>query len=158
MHLGATVQRSAFTRASPEATYALLADVPASVAHFPDLEALEPTADGFVWRLKKLGAGPVSYQVVYQSRYRFDPAARTVDWDPVPGFGNTQVRGGWRIQPEGAGARFTLETRFDLELPLPSLLRGTAEALLERENSRILVIYLGNLATTLNGGDGRVRR
>lgn len=158
MEISAKVHRSATTRASPEEVYALLADVPRSVAHFPDLDALTFEHGAYTWRLKKLGAGPISFQVHYAARYTCDPAARSVVWVPVAGVGNTRVSGQWRIEPAGAGTRFTLETEFALDLPLPRPLRGAAEALLHKENDRILGEYLGNLVVTMNGGDGRPRR
>lgn len=158
MRIASSVERSAETRASPDAVYALLADVPASVAHFPELESLTAEGGVWVWRLPKLGAGPISFQVHYASRYRFDPAARAVAWDPVPGVGNTQVDGRWRIEPAARGTRFTLETRFVIDTPFPRPLKGAVEAIVQRENERIVGTYLQNLARTLDGGDGRARR
>lgn len=158
MQLTSKVVRHADTTASPDAVYALLADVGRSVAHFPELESITEEPAGWVWRLKKLGAGPLSFQVHYQSRYSFDPATRLVKWVPVPGVGNTQVNGVWRIAEGPKGARFTLDTSFTLDMPFPRPLKGTVEAILQRENERIIGEYLTNLVTTLEGGDGRARR
>lgn len=158
MELTSHVRRSADTRADVERVYALLADVPSSVAHFPEIESLTSEGGAFHWRLKKLGAGPLQFQVHYAARYSFDPVARAVRWDGVPGVGNTKVDGRWIIEPRGAGARFTMETSFTLDLPFPKLMRGAVEAILQKENERIIGEYLGNLVKTLDGGDGRVRR
>ncbi len=47
--------------ASPQATYDLLADVPASASHFPDLKALEPGEAGvYTWRFPKVGFKGIS--------------------------------------------------------------------------------------------------
>jgi carbon monoxide dehydrogenase subunit G len=157
MLLQSSVQRSAEARATPDQVYALLADVARSVSHFPDLESIRPEGGTWVWRLHKIGAGPLSHQVHYACRYSFDPAARSVTWSPVPGVGNTQVHGRWIIEPSARGARFTLDTRFELELPFPRLMKSTIEELMQKENERILGRYLSNLVTTLEGGDGRAR-
>lgn len=158
MDLTSTVHRSNVTTASVEDTYALLADVPSSVAHFPEIESLVEERGAWVWRLRKLGAGPLTFQVHYAARYAFDPVARVVRWDPVDGVGNTRVSGRWTVTPSGSGARFSMDTTFTLSLPFPRPLKGAVEAILQHENERILGIYLNNLATTLNGGNGRVPR
>lgn len=158
MEIASHVRRGAETRADPDAVYRLLADVPASVAHFPEIESLTYENGAYVWRLPKLGAGPISFQVLYASKYRFDPATRLVAWDPVPNVGNTQVSGKWLIEPTARGTRFSLDTHFALEAPFPRVLRGTVEGIVQKENERIIGTYLANLARTLDGGDGRARR
>lgn len=150
MELKSQVFRGVSTRADADAVYALLADVPRSVAHFPEMESLTYENGAYVWRMKKLGAGPVSFQVVYAAVYSFDPAVRSVRWDGVPGFGNTQVKGRWVIEPQPVGTRFSLETSFVLEAPFPGFLRGAAEALMARENDRLIATYLQNLKATLD--------
>jgi carbon monoxide dehydrogenase subunit G len=157
MDLNASVSRSLQTTATPDQVYALLADVPRSVAHFPDLEALVPTGDIYEWRLKKLGAGPLIFQVVYASRYHFDPVGKRVWWEPVPNRGNTRVEGKWIIQPHGAGTRFTMEAKYQVDTPFPRLMRPAAEAIMEKENDRIIGAYMENLKKTMEGGNGRLR-
>lgn len=151
MELKSQVSRGIHTRAAPDAVYAMLADVPKSVGHFPDMESLTFEKGAYVWRMKKLGAGPVSFQVVYAAVYSFDPAARSVRWEGVPGFGNTKVSGRWVVEPQASGTRFTLETSFNLDAPFPGFLRGAAESLMTRENDRLIATYLQNLKTTLDG-------
>jgi hypothetical protein len=159
MDLTSRVHRSARCRAAPEAVYALLADVPRSASHFPDLESLVPHGpDRWGWRLARLGAGPLVFQVVYVSDYRFDPEKLDIRWTPVTGLGNTRVGGAWRIHPDGAGSRFELSSDYVVSTPFPTLARRAAEAIMQRENERILGTYLDNLVRTLEGGDGTVRR
>lgn len=158
MELRAHITRVAETHASPDAVYALLADVPRSVSHFPDLESLIQENGAWVWRLPRLGAGPLVFQVVYASRYFFEPQTRSVRWEPVPGVGNTQVGGSWKIFVTPKGSRFEMVSDYVVETPFPKLMRGPAEVIMARENERILGQYLNNLVITLNGGDGRVRR
>lgn len=155
MDIASHVLRGVDTPADADAVYALLADIPRSVAHFPDVESVRPEGDAWVWRLRRLGAGPLTFQVVYGARYRFDPATRDVRWDAVPGVGNTRVDGRWIVEPRPAGARFTMEARFTLSTPFPRPLRPAVEAVVQRENERLIGAYLANLATTLAGGDGR---
>ena len=151
MELKSHTRQSAGTRADPDAVYALLADVPRSVAHFPELESITRDGDLYVWRMKRLGAGPVQFQVHYAANYTFDPIQRSVSWASASGVGNTRVSGRWIIVPDGAGTRFTLDTSFAFDAPFPGFLRGTAESLLTRENDRLIALYLENLRRTLDG-------
>jgi hypothetical protein len=150
MELKSHTIRTAVTRASADATYALLADVPRSVAHFPDLAALTEVDGLFQWQLKKVGVGPLSFQSAYAARYAFDPVARLVSWRSVPGRGNTEVSGSWTIDAVPTGTRFALDVTFALDLPLPALLRSAAEKVLAKENDRILGQYLAALQATLD--------
>lgn len=154
LEIATRVTRSVDTSAGPDAVYALLADVPRSVAHFPDVESVGPDGDVWIWVLRRQGAGPIQFQVHYGARYRFDPATRLVAWDAVPGVGNTRVDGRWAIAP----GSFTLDARFTLTTPFPRPLRGAVEAIVNHQTGRLIGGYLDNLSITLSGGDGRVRR
>lgn len=158
MEISSRVTRTALTRAGLDRVYSVLADVPLSVAHFPEIDSLVEEDGVWVWRLRKLGAGPIMFQVHYGSRYAFDPVTRVVTWTAVPTIGNTRVDGRWTMAPEGAGTRFTMETTFAVDTPFPRPMRAAVEAIVRRENERILGVYLDNLVRTLDGGDGRVRR
>ena len=159
MDLTSRVRRSARCRAAPADVFSLLADVPRSAAHFPELEALVPHGpDRWGWRLARLGAGPLVFQVIYACQYRFDAEKLDIRWDPVSGVGNTRVGGAWGIRPDGRGSSFELSSDYVVSTPFPSLARRAAEAIMQRENERILGTYLDNLVRTLDGGDGRVPR
>jgi len=158
MDIRSTVHRALDTPADVDRVYALLADVPGSIAHFPDVESVVPRGEHWEWKLRRMGAGPIQFQVHYASRYRLDPAARAVAWDAVPGVGNTRVDGAWTIVPRPGGARFTMDAAFTVATPFPRPLRPAVEAVVAREINRLVGDYLTNLATSLAGGDGRLRR
>lgn len=145
--------------ASPEAAFALLADTPDSVAHFPKVSscALTHGEDGWTWRMKKLGAGKVAIQTVYAVRYVKDAAARTISWTPIEEVGNARVWGTWRVEERPGGARLLLTNALVQTFPLPRLLRPMAQTFAARESRGLIEAYLDNLATTLAGGDGRVQ-
>lgn len=158
MDISSDVRRGVDTIADLDAAYALLADVPRSIAHFPDVESIVPHGDTWVWRLRRLGAGPIQFQVHYASRYHIDAAARTVAWDAVPDIGNTRVSGRWVLTQGARGVRIAMEARFAVATPFPRPLRPAVEAIVAREIDRLVGTYLQNLATTLAGGDGRPRK
>lgn len=155
MDIASRVTRSIDAHAPFEHVYALLADVPRSVLHFPDTESVRPLGEAWEWRLRKLGAGPLSLQVHYAARYHVDAAERLVRWDAVPGVGNAQVEGRWHLDARGAHTRLTMDSRFVLTTPFPRPTRAAVEAIARREIERLVDGYLANLRTTLEGGDGR---
>jgi carbon monoxide dehydrogenase subunit G len=159
MDVSATADQTFTVPASPEAAFALVSDVPDSVSHFPGLDAFD--ADGpatWRWTLAKLGSGKLSLQTIYTCRYTSDARARTVRWVAVGApQDNARVEGTWTITPDGAGARLRLVNTLSIEVPVPRLMRRPAEALVSRENSRLIAQYIENLKVTLGGGDGRVR-
>lgn len=155
MELSAHVVQGLDTPAPEAEVFALLADVPRSVLHFPDTESVRSVGGYWEWRLRKLGVGPLSLQVHYGARYTVTD--REVSWAPVAGLGNAQVSGRWRLEPLPRGTRMVMDTRFVLSAPFPALMRGAAEAIVDREIRRLIQGYLENLRTTLTGGDGRTR-
>lgn len=158
MQIQSTVDQHRLARTSLDAVFTLLADVPRSIAHFPDVESVAPQGDVWRWRLRELGAGPLRFQVVYGNRYHIDAAARRVSWERVPGFGNTLVDGEWVLEPVPGGTRVRMRARITIETPFPRLMRPAVEAVVAHENRRLIGGYIDNLVVTLEGGEGRVRR
>ena len=142
--------------ADPDEVYAVISNVPDSVAHFPVLEALTEENGGFTWVLKKLGAGKLSARCKWASRYEVDPEARTVTWTPIPGVGNSTVSGGWTVQETPRGSRLTMRNDLVFRVNAPRIFRRAAEPVFARENDKVLNTYLANLKKTFDGGDGRV--
>lgn len=151
MEIVATVARHVTARADLDAVYALLADVPRSIAHFPEVESVLPVGDHWRWRLRELGAGPLRFRVEYANRYFTDPVGRRVWWERVPGFGNTQVDGRWVLAAAAGGTRITMDARFVIDTPFPRLTRPAVEAIVARENERLIGGYMENLVATLEG-------
>ena len=55
------------------------------------------------------------------------------------------------------GARVRLVNTLTVTVTVPRLMRRPAEALVRRENERLIQGYVENIQATLRGGDGRVR-
>ncbi len=158
LELTSHFERAIDVRATPAQVYEVVANVPDSVAHFPDLESLVPEDGAYRWTLKKAGVGRMSMQLVYACRYRTDEGALSVSWTAVSGVGNAAVSGHWTIEPRGEGTRLTLNNDLVLRANAPRLLRKAAEPIFVRENQRLMGIYMDNLKRTFDGGDGRVKR
>lgn len=157
MELRTRVDARRVARAPVERVYAVLADVPRSIAHFPDVVSVVEVDGAWHWHLRELGAGPIRHQVRYANRYFCDAAALRVWWEPVAGFGNASVRGRWVLTPGRDGTELRMDAEFQTTAPFPALLRSAVERVVAHENDRLTGLYLQNLVVTIEGGDGRVR-
>lgn len=143
-------QRAFDVQAPAAEVYAVLADVPLSVSHFPKVERLTDRGGGvYEWRMERVGTEKLKIQTIYASRYvsRFDAATGrgSVDWTPVPGIGNAQIGGRWEIAGAGAGTHLTLTTRGHLDVPLPALMTRVVAPLVAGEFDRLVGRYVENL-------------
>jgi carbon monoxide dehydrogenase subunit G len=140
--------------AAPAArVFSLLADVPASAAHFPQVERLQPLGDStYRWQLQKLGGGRVSLQTVYAARYRADRKALQVQWQPVAGIGNARIGGSWTLQAQGRRTRARLQLQGEIDVALPGLMKPVVVPVVLRENERLVQQYLHNLAAHFAAG------
>jgi hypothetical protein len=138
-----------------ETVFSILADVPDSVAHFPDLEDFAPHGQGYLWTLKKSGFGKFTTQLSYACIYRAEKDSLVIDWEPVKGVGNASVRGRWKIQPQKVGCRFSMYNETLCTIAAPRTLRRFVEPVVKKENHKLLNNYLLNLEKTFTGGNGR---
>jgi carbon monoxide dehydrogenase subunit G len=159
MDVSATADHSFSVPASPDEAFALVSDVPDSVRHFPGLESFDAAGPGaWRWTLAKLGSGKLSLQTIYTCRYTSDAGTHGVRWVAADAAeDNARAEGTWTITAEGSGARVRLVNTLTVTVPVPRLMRRPAQALVRRENERLIKRYVDNIQITLGGGDGRVR-
>ncbi len=140
------------TPASPDQVFALLADVPKSASHFPDVEKLEDMGgNAFRWTMEKIGIGDHTLQqTIYACTYRSDSALRSVDWVPVEGVGNARVDGGWRILPSSAGSKVLLKTKGVLDVDMPGFLQFLLSPLIEMAFAQKIDRYVSNIRQSLD--------
>ena len=134
-----------------EPVFNVLADVPASIAHFPKVDVLEDEGDG-VYRLEmeKIGFDKYHIQTIYTSKYVGDRDEGTVKWTPAKGeTDNAAVRGKWVIKPmDETKTRVTFSTKGELEIPLPRLLKMVLSPVVKAEFTGLIDRYIANLNTT----------
>ncbi|MDP2369693.1 hypothetical protein, partial [Rhodoferax sp.] len=76
----------------------VLADVPTSASHFPNVDKLVDLGDGvYRWDMQKIGLPQINLQTIYASRYVANRTKGTVVWTPIAGVGNALVSGNWKI-------------------------------------------------------------
>jgi carbon monoxide dehydrogenase subunit G len=146
------VNREFESPASPPQVFALLAYVPASASHFPDVERLDDLGGNvFLWTMEKIGIGDYNLQqTVYACTYRSDVAKLSVDWVPVEGTGNAKVDGSWRLFPAAAGTRVQLKTTGVLTVDMPGFLQFILSPLIEMAFTQKIDRYISNLREALD--------
>lgn len=145
------VSREFETPVSPERVFALLADVPLSASHFPEVEKLEDLGGGsYQWVMEKIGIGEYTLQqTIYACTYSSDKAQLRVDWVPVAGVGNALVEGGWRMHPAASGTKVQLQTKGVLTVDMPGFLQFFLSPLIEMAFAQKIDRYVSNLRETI---------
>jgi carbon monoxide dehydrogenase subunit G len=140
-------------RAKYDDVFALLSDVPASVAHFPKVEKLTDLGGGvYQWEMQKVGTAQVNIQTVYASKYVSDAAKGTVKWTPVKGVGNAQVGGSWKIADnKGKSTKCVLNIDGTVDVPLPGLMKMVVEPVVAAEFEKLVDKYIANLVKKFGG-------
>jgi carbon monoxide dehydrogenase subunit G len=146
------VSREFGVKASPAKVFAVLADVPASASHFPQVHRLVDLGDGaWRWEMEPIGTRQIHIQTVYACRYRSDRKQGTVTWEPVPGVGNALISGSWQIGRGKPGTRLVLRTQGVAEVRLPALMKPVVAPLVKSEFERLVTTYVANLSTLFGG-------
>lgn len=145
------IAREFEVKAPPEATFALLADVPESVSHFPKVEQLvDLGSNTYRWEMAKLGVGSYYIQTVYACAYSDNPDERWVKWEPVEGEGNAEIEGYWNLAAIDGGTHVEFFTRGILGLPLPALAKFVVSPVVVAEFNQLIDGYIENLGKTLS--------
>ena len=141
------VSREFETQVSIDKVFALLADVPLSASHFPEVEKLEDLGGGsYRWVMEKIGIGDYTLQqTIYACTYSSNKAQLRVDWVPVAGVGNALVEGGWRLHPAASGTKVQLRTKGELTVDMPGFLQFFLSPLIEMAFAQKIDCYVSNL-------------
>ncbi len=140
--------------------FAIVADVPWSVSHFPKLNQLvDLGGNTYRWEMEKIGVDRYSFQTVYACKYTSNEEKGWVKWAPVKGEGNGQVSGKWTLKAlDDDTTRVRLQTTAELDLPLPKLTKMVVAPIVTREFQGLIETYLDNLAETFEDPKRRKRR
>ena len=139
-------------RANLETAYALFADVPRSIGHFPDVEDLIDRNDNvYEWVMKSKGPKGREHSVRYACLYTSDESDKTVVWTPVDGVGNAVFKGSWKLKALDKGTKVQFETTATMFIPAPKLLRKVVVPYAEKALRAEIAQYHENLQVTLNG-------
>jgi len=149
MQIKVDAVRRFHTNASLSDVFSVLSDVPRSVSHYPDVEALHKLQEGeYRWELRTLGTAGFSHQVVYACRYVSDANAGTVTWQPVSGVGNGTISGQWVLSEDSSGTWVDFRNEGFLTIPVPRMLKRLATTFVIDSFEGQIERYLANLNQT----------
>ena len=137
--------------ASPDVAFGLLADVPRSVSHFPDVKQLIDRGDNiFEWVMKKKGPKGFEHGVHYACQYVAEAVTHTVSWHPVDGVGNAVFAGTWKIKASERGTWIDFATQATMFIEAPRLMRAAVAPYADKALRAEIDQYLANLTKTLS--------
>ena len=116
MELEREILKTFTTVAAPDEVLNLLANVPDSARHMPDVETVVANDDGHCWTMKKLGAGKISHQATYTSRFVADASVARSPGGPA---GTSRFLGARPVARGGSrrGSVVHLRSSFSVRLP-----------------------------------------
>lgn len=151
------IERAFRLPASPDAAWALLADVPRWSRLYPHVEAVDPLPEAgpgvFRTTMTPLGPPGGRVRVVYACRYTADPEALALVWTPVEGVGTGRFDGEVRLRPEAGVTAGTLRLGAVLQIPAPSFVRGIVGPSVRAEMERMTDTFLGRLGHVWDHGE-----
>lgn len=140
------LNREFIVSADINTVFSLLADVPASISHFPKLQALIPlTENSFRWEMEEISSAGYSNKVIYACQYEVDNENKTVVWTPVKGEGNGIVSGKFELKQLENGTNVVFSTTAELTLPFSRLLKAVINPFVKSEFTVTVDTFLRNL-------------
>ena len=145
-----SVVRDFVTVGPIQGVFEVLADVPNSVSHFPQVKQLVSLGDDkYRWEMERMGTQNHFFQVQYVTQYTRSETEKWIRWSPIPD-GNGSFRGCWELRREGNKTLVHFENTGHLELPFPRLLKRVVKPFVEKQFHELLEQYLSNLQRTFD--------
>ena len=139
------------TDASIQRVYEILADVPRSVGHFPNVERLVSLGgEKYRWEMEKMGSQNYFFQVKYTTRYNANEAEKWIRWYPIS-EGNGEFSGCWELSTKNGKTQVHFENEGHLELPFPRLTKKLVKPFVSAKFRELFDMYIENLQQTFSG-------
>ena len=140
---------------SRQSAWALVADVPRSAANIPELVTCTEAGKSsqglplYEFRYKQVGIERWHQDPWHKSAFILDQAAWQIDWSTAEGDGNIRQSGRWVIEEQGNHTVLHLTVDADMELPVPKLLKMTAQPFVRKIFMTRMEEYTQNIARVL---------
>ena len=145
-----SVVRDFVTTGPIQGVYEVLADVPNSVSHFPQVEQLVPLGDDkYRWEMERMGTQNHYFQVRYVTQYTRSESEKWIRWTPIK-EGNGSFSGCWELRQEGGKTHVHFENTGHLELPFPRMIKRLVKPFVEKQFQDLLNQYIVNLQKTFD--------
>ena len=139
-------------KASAADVFDVLSDIPTSASFFPKVDKLVNLGDGaYRWEMAKIGTAQNHLQTIYASKYVANKTDGTVVWTPIPGHGNTEVSGSWKITDHQKSTHLVLQITAEITIALPGLMTLVVAPVVEAEFEKMIKQYIANLTRRLGG-------
>ena len=146
-----TFERKITVKAPPEKVYEVLSDFSRVKKLVPSLQSFRKTGENrYHWKFKPAGAMGVEIAAEYETDFELEENKR-IAWKSIPGKGNTDVEGEFKLKKKGSGTEVHLKVKTVAHLPIPRFARGIARPYVEKEITRVMDGYLENLKKTVEG-------
>lgn len=155
MDVDVSIERSATVPVPFARARERMVDLEGTLRLFPKLAKLTPIGEhSYLWELEPIGFKPagVSHVVRYANLYRVDLDGGVVEWSPIPGEGNSLIRGRWVTVDGGDHIDIKLSisgTIGGIRVPLP--FRLPAPAFVRSAFTELVEGFLANLAEKVSG-------
>lgn len=126
--------------ASPEAVYAVVADIEHYKEWVSDLkrvEVLERDGEGRPLEVE-FRAAAFGRSTTYTLRYDYSAAPRALTWRQVEGDLTSYLFGGYRFEPVNGRTRVTYDLEVELRVPIPAFVKARAAARIQSQALREL--------------------
>ena len=136
---------------SLEATYQYFSNFEKSIpGNFPGLEVFEPQGnETYRWVFEKVGHSGYELQIQLITRFEKHPHSR-INAVSVAAPGASGFKGGWAFQSQGEKTQVTFQAQFEIELPIPSLLKSMAAPLAQRELTKLFDRYIARVEKNIS--------
>ncbi len=134
---------------SPADTLAYLSKWEESVGkQFPGLKSFRQTDPGiYAWEFQEVGYQNIKLAIAFSTQMRATPPlSATVS----PHSGPHKLFLQWTVSPDGKGAKADLDLKFNVELPVPGLLKALVSGFARTELTKLLERYAANVEKTLS--------
>ncbi|HEU0195869.1 MAG TPA: hypothetical protein VFQ88_01465 [Nevskiaceae bacterium] len=153
MDVQISIHRDITVAVSLSEAIAALGQVEAVLRRFPKLAELKAVgADQYHWKMETIGShiARVAYDAEFRVHTSFDAGTGCLSWQPVAGFGNTELHGSVRAADAHGQTRIEAEVAGRLtRVPVPLLYRPMAAPFIQGKFQFLVEGFLENLRDSL---------
>lgn len=122
------LQRVARIEGDADELFALLSDLPKTMAHFPKLRSFTEHENGaWLWDIEPIHVAGMTYEISVATGFEIDSGKRVVTLLPVSSIGHAHIGGHFRAVQSGDHAELQLDIAGTIEVDVPMLLRAPAK-------------------------------
>lgn len=125
----------------------LMDNLPATLAHFPSLDALDHLgADRYHWKLAPLGPITHRIRIDFATAFKVERHKGEIHFEPVKGLGSAAISGLIRLSAlDEARTQVQMTVKGRVQVPISFLLKPVAAPIVAREFNGLVDGFVTNL-------------